>query len=40
MSKIGIIGGSGLYQIEGLKNTKTVKVITPYGKPSDDFIPK
>lgn len=38
MAKIGIIGGSGLYQIEGLKNVKKVEVSTPFGKPSGKFI--
>ena len=38
MNKIGIIGGSGLYQIEGLKKTKWVKVETPYGEPSDEYL--
>ncbi len=38
MGRIGIIGGSGLYQIEGLKNTKWVKVVTPFGKPSDEYL--
>ena len=35
---LGVIGGSGLYDIEGLKNVKKVKMTTPFGKPSDDFI--
>ena len=38
MSKIGIIGGSGLYKIEGFKNVKEVSVSTPFGEPSDKFI--
>jgi 5'-methylthioadenosine phosphorylase len=37
MGKIGIIGGSGLYQIEGIRNIKEVSVATPFGKPSDKF---
>ena len=37
MSKIGIIGGSGLYKIEGLKIIKQLKVKTPFGEPSDKF---
>lgn len=37
MSRIGIIGGSGLYRIEGIKNIKEVSVSTPFGKPSDKF---
>jgi 5'-methylthioadenosine phosphorylase len=35
---IGIIGGSGLYHIEGLTNTKWVKVETPWGDPSDELL--
>ena len=35
---IGVIGGSGLYQLEGMKKVKTKKIKTPFGKPSDDFI--
>ncbi len=38
MSRIGIIGGSGLYQIEGIENVKEVHVDTPFGDPSDAFI--
>ena len=36
--RIGVIGGSGLYEMEGLTQVRTVKVATPFGKPSDDFI--
>ncbi len=36
--RIGVIGGSGLYEMEGLTDVKTVKVTTPFGKPSDDYI--
>ena len=35
---IGIIGGSGLYQIDGLEGASWVKVKTPWGKPSDDVL--
>ena len=35
---IGVIGGSGLYEMEGLTRVKTVKLTTPFGKPSDDYI--
>jgi 5'-methylthioadenosine phosphorylase len=35
---IGVIGGSGLYQIEGLDSPREVHVETPYGKPSDAII--
>ncbi|HEX8195881.1 MAG TPA: S-methyl-5'-thioadenosine phosphorylase [Pyrinomonadaceae bacterium] len=36
--KIGIIGGSGLYQMPELKNVREKEVETPFGKPSDAFI--
>lgn len=36
--KIGIIGGSGLYKIEGLSAIKKLSVKTPFGKPSDNLI--
>jgi 5'-methylthioadenosine phosphorylase len=35
---IGIIGGSGLYQMSGLTDTHEVAVDTPFGPPSDNFI--
>jgi 5'-methylthioadenosine phosphorylase len=35
---IGIIGGSGLYQIEGLEGASWVKVHSPWGKPSDEVL--
>lgn len=34
---IGIIGGSGLYNMEGIKDVETVPVDTPFGMPSDNF---
>jgi len=34
-AKIGIIGGSGLYEMEGLRDIEEVKVNTPFGEPSD-----
>ncbi|MFQ5957643.1 MAG: S-methyl-5'-thioadenosine phosphorylase [Candidatus Brocadiales bacterium] len=37
MSRIGIIGGSGLYDIEGIKDVERVEVDTPFGRPSDVF---
>jgi 5'-methylthioadenosine phosphorylase len=38
MAKIGIIGGSGLYNIEGLENAENLDLIdTPFGQPSDHF---
>ncbi len=36
--RIGIIGGSGLYNIEGFTNQKWVKVKTPFGPPSDALL--
>ncbi len=36
--RIGIIGGSGLYHIEGFTRQKWVRVRTPFGPPSDDFL--
>src|SRR5689334_2561723 len=36
--RIGIIGGSGLYQIEGFTRQKWVTVKTPFGPPSDQFL--
>ena len=37
-AKIGIIGGSGLYQMPELKDIEEVSVETPFGSPSDAFI--
>jgi len=37
MSRIGIIGGSGLYKIEGMEIIKKVSLKTPFGSPSDKF---
>ena len=36
--RIGIIGGSGLYHIEGFTRQKWVSVKTPFGEPSDAFL--
>ncbi len=36
--RIGIIGGSGLYQMAGLERTRWVTVATPFGKPSDQYL--
>ena len=35
---IGIIGGSGLYQMVGLQNTREINLETPFGSPSDAFV--
>jgi 5'-methylthioadenosine phosphorylase len=37
-AKIGVIGGSGLYAIEGLTDEKWVTVETPWGAPSDQIL--
>lgn len=37
MKTVGIIGGSGLYAMEGLTEVDLVSVDTPWGKPSDDI---
>ncbi len=37
-AEIGVIGGSGLYQMEGLERVEEVKIETPFGEPSDNFI--
>jgi 5'-methylthioadenosine phosphorylase len=35
---VGVIGGSGLYEMEGLEAVQTVSMKTPFGDPSDSFI--
>ncbi len=37
-AKIGVIGGTGLYDIEGLTDIEEVNIDTPFGKPSDTII--
>ncbi|MBI4181231.1 MAG: S-methyl-5'-thioadenosine phosphorylase [Chloroflexi bacterium] len=37
-AKIGVIGGTGLYDIEGLTDIEEVSINTPFGKPSDSII--
>ncbi|HMD19254.1 MAG TPA: S-methyl-5'-thioadenosine phosphorylase [Alloacidobacterium sp.] len=37
-AEIGIIGGSGLYSMPGLTNTREERVETPFGEPSDAFV--
>ena len=36
--KIGVIGGSGMYEMDGLERKRWVTVATPFGKPSDQFL--
>jgi 5'-methylthioadenosine phosphorylase len=33
-----VIGGSGLYRLEGLNNIEEVQIVTPFGKPSDAIV--
>jgi 5'-methylthioadenosine phosphorylase len=35
---VGVIGGSGLYEMEGLEEVQTISLKTPFGEPSDSFI--
>jgi 5'-methylthioadenosine phosphorylase len=37
-ASIGVIGGSGLYQMEGLTGVVSVELDTPFGKPSDAIV--
>lgn len=37
-AEIGIIGGSGLYNMPGIQRVRRVRVTTPFGKPSDTFL--
>ena len=38
MNKLAIIGGSGLYNIDGIKDEKWITVKTPWGEPSDQIL--
>lgn len=39
MAKVGIIGGSGLYEMEGLADVEAVDIMdSPFGRPSDHFV--
>ena len=35
---LGVIGGSGLYEMEGMRKVRRVKVRTPFGDPSDSLV--
>ena len=37
-SVLGIIGGSGVYDIDGLTNTRWEKIESPFGEPSDELL--
>lgn len=36
--KIGVLGGSGLYDIDGLENVTEITLSTPFGEPSDAYV--
>jgi 5'-methylthioadenosine phosphorylase len=35
---IGVIGGSGLYEMEGLEDIRRIRLETPFGDPSDEYV--
>jgi len=35
---VGVIGGSGLYEMEGLEEIQSISLTTPFGSPSDSFV--
>ena len=37
-NKLAIIGGSGLYEIEGIESPKWKSITTPWGKTSDEIL--
>ena len=37
-TKIAVIGGSGIYDIDGLRNPEWIAVETPWGAPSDQIL--
>ncbi|MGH9398671.1 MAG: S-methyl-5'-thioadenosine phosphorylase [Terriglobia bacterium] len=37
-AEIGIIGGSGIYNMEGLRKKREVRLTTPFGRPSDAYV--
>jgi 5'-methylthioadenosine phosphorylase len=37
-AEIGILGGTGLYEIDGIENLREVRLATPFGAPSDPYI--
>ncbi|MBI4517259.1 MAG: S-methyl-5'-thioadenosine phosphorylase [Deltaproteobacteria bacterium] len=38
VTTVGVIGGSGLYELPGLAEVKSVRLTTPFGDPSDEFV--
>jgi 5'-methylthioadenosine phosphorylase len=37
-AKIGVLGGTGLYEVEGIEDIEEVQLKTPFGKPSDAYV--
>ena len=37
-NSLGVIGGSGLYDMEGLEEVRRIRVSTPFGEPSDEYV--
>jgi len=37
-ANIGILGGTGLYEIEGIEDVERIALDTPFGPPSDDYV--
>ncbi len=37
-AEIGILGGTGLYEIEGLSDVEETRPATPFGDPSDAYV--
>ncbi len=37
-ARIGIIGGSGLYHLEGLTDIEEINITTPFGEPSGAIV--
>ncbi|MBN1402238.1 MAG: S-methyl-5'-thioadenosine phosphorylase, partial [Anaerolineae bacterium] len=37
-AQVGVIGGSGVYEIEGISNVERVDLETPFGPPSDTLV--
>jgi len=35
---LGVIGGSGVYDVDGMRNTRWVNVDSPFGKPTDEIL--
>ncbi len=35
---LGVIGGSGLYEMEGLEDVRSIRLETPFGDPSDEYV--